>query len=167
MKISLTKIKYAAFASQETSCFEAVVLLDGVPSIHVRNDGHGGCNYEHDIVPGSSKRLQEYAASLQDRVVSMKEYGKEDFTVKCCSETLVGELLDDYLTRRDMKRALGKKAMCKFTDKPGIFEYKYKWMAHGTNEAFKKMVLTKHPGAIFLNELSEDEALKLWKESAN
>jgi hypothetical protein len=57
MKVTLSKIKYAAFASQETNCFEAVVLLDGVPSIHVRNDGHGGCNYERDIVPGSSKRL--------------------------------------------------------------------------------------------------------------
>jgi hypothetical protein len=78
---------------------------------------------------------------------------------------VVGDLLDDWLTRRDMKRALGKKVMCKFPDKPGIYEYRYKWTDPGI-KMLRANIEAKHPGVIFLNELSEDEALKLWKESA-
>jgi hypothetical protein len=44
MKIELKNVKYAAFASQETSCFEATVYIDGKRAGKVRNEGHGGPN---------------------------------------------------------------------------------------------------------------------------
>lgn len=44
MEISLKNIKHAAFASQETDCFEASVYIDGKRAGYVSNDGHGGSN---------------------------------------------------------------------------------------------------------------------------
>ena len=41
-RISLKNIKYAAFASHETHCFEATVCLDGDRACKVENDGQGG-----------------------------------------------------------------------------------------------------------------------------
>lgn len=64
MKLSLIKVKHAEFASQETNCFEAVVVIDGVPSIHVSNQGHGGGDNHYDIVPGAFKRLAETEAKF-------------------------------------------------------------------------------------------------------
>ena len=45
MKLGLVKVKHAAFASQETHCFEAVLTIDSVPAFHVSNDGHGGADF--------------------------------------------------------------------------------------------------------------------------
>ncbi len=47
MKIELKNIKHAAFASEETYCFSASVLIDGVKEGEVSNDGHGGSHRWH------------------------------------------------------------------------------------------------------------------------
>lgn len=46
-EITLKGFKHAAFASQETLCFEATVYIDGKKAGHARNDGCGGCTYVH------------------------------------------------------------------------------------------------------------------------
>lgn len=154
MKITLSKIKYAAFASEETGCFEAVVLLDGVPSIHVRNDGGGGCDWHDDIVKGSTKRLQEHAASLPEEET---QYGKMQPSI----ETLVGGLLEQHLMLRDMRRRLknnvlfhndGKLMACRLNG----------GMLGGTMEMLIAGVKKRHPNAKILNTMPEDEAIKLW-----
>lgn len=40
--LSLKALKYSAFASEETHCFEAKLCIDGKPAFVVSNDGHGG-----------------------------------------------------------------------------------------------------------------------------
>lgn len=47
MKITLKKFQHAAFASQETYCFSADVLIDGKKAGCAENDGHGGCTSVH------------------------------------------------------------------------------------------------------------------------
>jgi hypothetical protein len=163
MKVTLTKIKYAAFASQETPCFEAVVMLDGKASIHVSNDGHGGGNYERDIIPGSSKRLAEYAKTLPP--IEFK-HGSEVTLLAMNSELLVGELLDEHLNRKNMIRALNRAVHFKSPTKPGILVLrKTKWELN-TMTMVREYLKKNHPGAVILNELKEDEAFKLWKEAA-
>jgi hypothetical protein len=41
-KVTIKNLKYAAFASQETSCFEATIYVDGKRFCTARNEGHGG-----------------------------------------------------------------------------------------------------------------------------
>lgn len=45
MQITLKNFKHAAFASQETYCFEATVYIDGKKAGIASNDGHGGCTF--------------------------------------------------------------------------------------------------------------------------
>ena len=47
-KLEMKAIKLAQFKSQETYCYEANVYLDGKPFAIVGNDGHGGCDYQHE-----------------------------------------------------------------------------------------------------------------------
>ncbi len=47
MNITLKNFKHAAFASQETYCFEATVYIDGKKAGTASNDGHGGCTFVH------------------------------------------------------------------------------------------------------------------------
>ncbi len=153
MKVTLTKVKHAAFASQETNCFEAVVVIDGVPSIHVSNNGNGGCDLHRDIVPGSFKRLAAYAASLP---LEDTMYGKMQPT----PDTIVGDLLTNHLSAKDLRRRLkkhalyildGKMMVCK--PKPGI---------PCTQSQLIEFIKKKHPNAQILNSMPEEEALKLY-----
>ena len=43
-KIELKNIKYAAFASQETSCYQGTLYVNGKRFANVSNEGHGGCD---------------------------------------------------------------------------------------------------------------------------
>ena len=47
-KLEMKAIKLAQWKSQETYCYEANVYLDGKPFAIVGNDGHGGCDYQHE-----------------------------------------------------------------------------------------------------------------------
>lgn len=47
MNITLKNFKHAAFASQETYCFEATVYIDGKKAGRASNEGHGGCTFVH------------------------------------------------------------------------------------------------------------------------
>lgn len=154
MKVELTSVKHAAFASEETQCFEAVVLIDGKRAMTVRNDGNGGGNWNHDLIPGSEKRLQEYALTLP-------EYEFDGVKSKHNVETMIGDLLDDWLARREMKRTMANWVVYKIEGQPVMRKLKYKW-SPATKEIISKY-LAKHPKVVILNELPEDEALKLWK----
>lgn len=63
-KIILKNLKYAAFASEETSCFSATVYVDGKRLCTARNDGHGGCDsYDSLGPPGGFTTGEEAGAA--------------------------------------------------------------------------------------------------------
>ena len=47
MKITLKNLKVAKFMSQETTCFQATVYVDGKKAGTAENEGHGGCTNVH------------------------------------------------------------------------------------------------------------------------
>jgi len=57
-KIELKNLKVAEFASQETTCFEATVYVDGKRFCTVRNEGSGGPD-SHDALPPKGKKYFE------------------------------------------------------------------------------------------------------------
>lgn len=125
MKIELKNIKHSQFASEETNCFEATIYIDGVKACRVRNTGQGGPNDFEDREV--EKRLNEYGKTLPKktsnidvgdaRMHALHEYDQD-------AETIVGDLLTDYLMRRDMKKALNKKVLFTVAGKKGVFETK-------------------------------------------
>jgi hypothetical protein len=122
MKIEVRNVKFAAFASQETNCFEATIWIDGKRVGAARNEGHGGSTY---IEPRAcEERLNTYAATLPKVVTDMKD--KDDpsgfFTYAPTGESLVDALVEEALVERDLKKALRKRILFTKPGKAGIFQ---------------------------------------------
>lgn len=106
MNIELKNVKYAAFASEETSCFEAAVYVDGKRAGDVSNEGRGGCHRWHPHTLQAS--VEAYAKTLPEIVTDMadpKEPTKA-FTFQPGADTVIDRLLMDHLHRKDLKRLL-------------------------------------------------------------
>lgn len=107
--IELRNVKHAAFASEETPCFDAAVYIDGTKAGTVSNDGRGGscmyCPWELHA------RIEEYAKTLP---IEVTEYDDpQDPTRKMTyqpdADTVVMRALDEFLLSRDLKRDLTKR----------------------------------------------------------
>ncbi len=106
MKIEIRAIKYAAFASQETSCFTATIYIDGKRVGTAHNEGHGG---QTSINPQECKAQLEAHAKTLPRIVT--EYENADdpsgfLTYQPSAESVIDELLHVYLCEQDDKKLL-------------------------------------------------------------
>ena len=99
-KLELRKIKYAAFASEETACFEADVYLNGVAILTAQNSGKGGATnfHHHNYEKFSAKDLQELETRLEQEC-------NRDLELWCALE------LDDWLLEKQWKREIKKKLL--------------------------------------------------------
>lgn len=110
MKIELKNIKYAAFASQETSCYEAAIYIDGKKVGTVENSGHGGSD---NVRPWElAVQIDEYAKTLPFVVCSFDDprTGKPAMMAQD-HETIFGALLNEWLQDRDLKRAMSRRIL--------------------------------------------------------
>jgi len=115
MNITLKNIKHAAFASQETHCFEATVYLDGKRFCTVENDGRGGCDDFRPLKGGKNSDL--YAKIKEIDAELGKEMIKGDgFEVQNCIEIVIGNLVNNWLQEKEVKKILRKIA---YVDKAG------------------------------------------------
>jgi len=163
MNIELRKVKYAAFASQETPCFSADVYIDGVKAGSVDNSGQGGCNSYYPF--SCEQALIEHAKTLPD-VVSERlvdDDGKP-FTYRPDADSVVGDLLDAFLSLKDLRTRLKRRILWKDADGKRIFETGVLDPARhaailAAPESFAKNC---QPGAI-LNLMSEADALAAFR----
>lgn len=150
MKIELKNIKHAAFASEETHCFTASVYIDGKKAGIVSNDGHGGPD-RHE--PSSLLRqLTEHAATLPP--LDMSEYfndgGKHELAQS--AETLIGDLVNEFLRKRENKRLCNGKTVCRL---PGetYTEGQYTVFKVVCSPEFKEKLETRYgSGIVYLND---------------
>lgn len=63
-RFSLAALKVSDFASEETLCFQASILLDGKKVGTASNDGHGGCHLIRFTDKGAETLFGEEAAKL-------------------------------------------------------------------------------------------------------
>lgn len=110
LKITLKNVKYAAFASEETSCFEASIYIDGKKAGTASNDGHGGSTH---IDPHSLRKvLQKESDSLPDVVTDMDDKTTgEKFKYRPDAESIIDDLLAEHLTEKDLIKALKKRVL--------------------------------------------------------
>jgi len=97
MKIEIRNVKYAKFASQETECFEATVLINGKVEGHVSNEGHGGNNRYHPFE--LETKLDEHAKTLPQ---CETQYGPLEMS----ADLIIGELFTNWLLAKDLKNTL-------------------------------------------------------------
>jgi hypothetical protein len=89
MRCELKGLKVCKFASQETTCYEAKLFIDGVFAAHCSNDGQGGCdNIRFEDRALEARFLEfaraetgakfepdaQYVGRLMDEVEAQKQY---------------------------------------------------------------------------------------------
>ena len=167
--ITVKNLKYAAFASEETHCFEATVYVDGKPFCKARNDGHGGCDMYWSI------ERNEVASILYDQIAEIdkrikKERADEWKTHKRGDgstfesgpdfECGVSDAVAEALYLKDMKGAFRNNTLFTEQGRKGIFQYK---TGAAEREKMAAYILDKYAGAVILNNLPELEALAIFK----
>jgi hypothetical protein len=160
MKLELTKVKIAKFASHETLCFEAVLVVDGTPVATVRNDGQGGSNYEH-VIKGQEARFaaaEAWVKALPPVVCKdIPDHAdpSKPFTFPMSLEYYVTGLVERWDNEKRLKRDLAKYVYVK-TDK-GVVSYKVK-PTDPVDPGFVKMLEKKYGSYTVVNFLPLDEA---------
>ena len=163
MDIKLKNVKYIASMSEETHCFTASVYIDGVKAGEVSNRGHGGPNeFRPDAV---RETIDAYAKTLPPIKCSFKDKDGKDVEMDVCSEIIIGDLMNDHLAEKDLKRIITTRIAFTRVGEKGVYE---------TNIIIKARlaVLLQNPDKIkeqfknveqILNLLPFDEALKVFK----
>lgn len=119
MQIELKNLKYAAFASEETLCFNATVYIDGVKAGTADSDGKGGATR---IEPRAlEEQLNAHAKTLPLGTFSEAAGGG---TFEQDAESLLNDLVNAALALKDYKKLITTRLVWTRTDKPGIFQSK-------------------------------------------
>lgn len=125
MKITISNLKHSASLSQETHAFTATVLVDGVRAFEASNHGTGGPDHYYPIKGYTGPSEKEINDWLKANTPAIKEHGYE---LENSLEIVVGDLVNDELARKQLKRMLSTKILV--IDKDGeenaLFSYKGK-----------------------------------------
>lgn len=162
MKFELKGLKYAAFASEDSHCFEATLYIDGKRFCQVSDDGHGGCtNYfplkgdlhQNKLYP----KIKEINDELKKELLPCS--WDENETIENDLEIVVGNLVNEALVLKDIKRQLKKISYIKGDNTAEVFEVKLA----PTAENLAKVRNNQWWKSSFkvLNEMPIDEVLKL------
>jgi hypothetical protein len=101
MEITLKNVKIAAFASQETTCFEATLYIDGRRAAVVANDGGGGCNRYRFADRALEARFRAHCAALPPLPADPERgYGP----LPMDADLLVGQLLARHEAEKQHRR---------------------------------------------------------------
>jgi hypothetical protein len=73
-RITLKSFKTVKWMSEETTCFTAIVLLDGKVIGEASNEGHGGSTFLHFVSPLSKATAEEFAKSISPADVKGWEF---------------------------------------------------------------------------------------------
>jgi len=154
MKLELKNIKHSAWASEETHCYQASLYVNGKPVAIVSNDGHGGADrdYAHPKIEPHTYRfvMTEVHAYFKSLPNIPSEWCADGLPQKL--EYWCAEQIDDWLSARELKKHLKKSYVYHFADGAGMFAHKLR---------------PASTVAVVLNDLPFDEALSIWKETAN
>ena len=109
MKIEIKNVKYSAFTSQETHCFQATVYVDGKKAFITGNDGHGGCDY-YDSCKGGVENPHDKVNEIDEWLRNNTEGQWIDSKVHIHNslEIIVGNLMNEWHRDNEVKKILKK-----------------------------------------------------------
>lgn len=156
MNITLKNIKHSAFASQETHCYSAVLYVNNKKFATVSNEGFGGCDRVEPINGGFTP---EFLATLKAVSAHIKTICKEEYASLeywCALE------VNDFLMRKDLRNGLKNKVLGIGADGK---VYSWKKISGVTLDGVITAVKAVRPDTVILNEMSEDDAFRLFKQA--
>lgn len=170
-RITLKNLKVAEFASEETLCFSATVLFDGVAVAEARNDGHGGSTFLHAL-QGKRDLLSEaeqFAKSLPPATLDCGVSDEDDnpLIVDVTLDFLVDQLADTVHGNRKLRAAFSRDIGNKVLFIKGgklLFLKGIKLKAIADRPAYFAALRARQAQPIvILAELPPDEAFALWR----
>ena len=160
MKIELRGIKYSAFASQETICYEASIYIDGVRVGTVDNDGRGGSDNVHPWEV--AERIDEYAKTLPKFTCEWIDPATGNpGEIHQNHEIIFGELMNDHLMKKDLKRFLASKIL--YTSDGKLYATNAKSASELKIALAKPDLKQQLKADVILNLLPFDEALQTFR----
>ncbi|MFK5948098.1 MAG: hypothetical protein QM500_04940 [Methylococcales bacterium] len=160
-KITLKNIKYSAFMSEETICFEATVYKDNKRWCVAKNDGHGGCTAFNPIQGMSGSVMwKEVSAFNQNAKSHESTCGSSTLNIKEDLEWVVSTLINDWLELKELKKVL-KKPTAYNPEDNSIVQWNTSFKPNMVEEINKKW-----PHYVVMNELPQDEALLLFRKAS-
>lgn len=159
MKIELRRLTYSAALSQETAAFTADIWIDGQLAFHARNQGHGGCDFYHQVGPWTVIEVDAWLKTNRPPHVIRGISLEHDLEVE------VGRLLDIELERRRVKRLFRTHLVT--IERGQIYQYKLKGR---TAAAIERAIKATNPDAIVLNGASDailDQAIEILLAAAD
>ncbi len=169
-RIALKNLKVAQFASEETLCFTATVLFDGVAIAQARNDGRGGATFLHAL-EGKAAQLSDagqFAKGLPPVRFEGGVTGQDDvpLIIEMTLDFLVDQLAETQYADRKLRTAfardIGNKVLFIKNGKLLFLKgVKLKSIADRVAYFTALRVRQCHP-IVILAELPPDEAFALW-----
>ncbi|WP_315138616.1 hypothetical protein [Achromobacter marplatensis] len=169
-RITLKNLKVADFASEETLCFTATVVFDGVPIAEARNEGHGGSTFLRALQDQAAllSQAEEFAKDLPPALLDLEREDEEPLIIDITLDFLVDQLADAMYAERKLRTAfnrdIGNKVLF-IKDGTLLFLKGIKLNAITDRPAYFASLRTcQAQPIVILAELAPDEAFALWKQ---
>jgi hypothetical protein len=155
MDITLKNVRIYAGLSQETVAFAASLYADGKKVGETRNAGHGG-NNDVDV----RNKEGRWDVALLDRMeaeAATHTWSYEGETHNHNLDSYIGQLVDDVLEQRDLKRRCRTQTL--FRIPAETYQHsEYHFLKRKYSEVVKEHLVKKYgPGVEILNELARKE----------
>lgn len=172
-RITLKNLKVAEFASEETLCFSATVLLDGKPIAHASNDGRGGMTFLRPLqdadAPERLREAEAFAKSLPPDVTNYPDPrdSSSKMTIDMSLDYLVDCLAEQQHTDKKVRSLFNRDMNNKVLFVKGdrlLFVKGIKAKTINNKPAFfAKLRARQGDDIVILDELPRDEAFARWK----
>ena len=159
-RIQLKNIKHAEFSSEETHCYSASVYFDNKRVGTVKNDGHGGADYQYIEDHDGWDEMGKYIATLPEITTTFG--GESAFTYLQDLESICADIVTDWLISKDLKRALSKKVLFQKVGNGAVFETKAA-RNKATLNHWIEQIAARDDTAEVLNTLPIDKALAIYQ----
>ena len=176
-RITLKSIKHTVWASRETHCFSAVIYLDGKRVLNVDNAGRGASHKYWSVKEHGQEetkkildecRQHAYEFLKANRALTMEVDGEtidmSDMPDSELLDWLIADLVNEHLCLKEMKRCLKSKITFFDGEDKKIYTFKSKPTPEAMSACKKANSDKDH--WVYLNDLSEQEAFKLWRKSS-
>jgi hypothetical protein len=172
-RITIKRLKVASLASEETLCYEATVLLDGLPVAQARNDGQGGVTFMRAIkgTEGKLDAAEAFAKMLPPLITEDPDPRDPTGQLELpMSLDFLVDLLASYEHENKRLRALFRNDFTRkilFVVGNHLHYFKRVNRKSCTDTQIRRLharIREKHgPKTTILSELPSEEAFVIWK----